>query len=184
MVTLASLWVPILVAAVLVFLTSSAVHMVLRYHARDYAKLPNEDGVRAALRQGNPEPRQYVIPYAGSMKEMGTPEMKQKYAEGPVAVLTLRRPGPFSMEPALAQWFGFTLVVSVFVAYVASRTLDPGAPFAQVFRVTATVAWLGYAGGAIPQSIWMGRPWSTTAKDVFDGLLYGIVTGLAFGWRW
>lgn len=67
----------------------------------------------------------------------------------------------------------------MFVAYLASRMLDPGTPFGQVFRVTATVGWLVYAGATIPQSIWMGKPWSITAKDVFDGLLCGVATGLA-----
>ena len=49
MVHLGSLWLPIIVSAVLVFVTSSIVHMVLRYHHRDYTKLPNEDAVRAAI---------------------------------------------------------------------------------------------------------------------------------------
>ncbi|HEY0351825.1 MAG TPA: hypothetical protein VGC48_06865, partial [Gemmatimonadales bacterium] len=63
MVHLGSLWLPILLASVLVFFVSFLVHMVLKYHKSDYSKLPNEDAVRAAIRSGNAAPAQYVIPY-------------------------------------------------------------------------------------------------------------------------
>src|SRR6266850_129582 len=101
MVSLGSLWLPIILSSVLVFITSSIVHMVLKYHHRDYSKLPNEDAVRAAIRSGNPAPAQYIIPYCPSPKEMQTPEMKQKWSEGPVAVVNLMRPGVPSMGKSL-----------------------------------------------------------------------------------
>src|SRR5687767_14105014 len=117
MVMLGSLLLPILLSAVSVFITSTLVHMVFRYHASDYRRLPNEDAIRAVFRSANPPAAQYIIPYAASMKEMDTPEMKQKYVDGPVAVLNLKRPGVHSMGASLGQWFGFTIVVSLFVAY-------------------------------------------------------------------
>ena len=39
MVPLSTLWVPILVSAVLVFVASSFIHMVLPYHKGDYRKV-------------------------------------------------------------------------------------------------------------------------------------------------
>ncbi len=184
MVPFGALLLPIVLSAALVFIVSSMVHMVLRYHASDYHKLPNEDAVRAALQAAKPEPGQYVIPHASNMKEMQTPEMKQKYAEGPVAMLSLKAPGEHRMNACLAQWFVFTLVISAMVAYVAAHAIPPGTPYLSVFRIAGTVAWLGYAGGQLPAAIWMGKPWSVAWKDVFDGLLYGLVTGGAFGWLW
>ena len=184
MVSLGSLWLPVLLSAVLVFITSSLIHMVLKYHASDYKRLPNEDAVRAAIRSGNPEPRQYVFPYAGGMKEMDTPEMKQKYLDGPIGVLALRRPGPFTMTPALGQWFLYSLLVSFFIAYIAAHSIPAGTRYLDVFRVVGAIGFLAYAAGQIPQSIWMGKPWSITWKDVFDGLLYGLVTAGVFGWLW
>jgi hypothetical protein len=184
MVTLGALWLPIILSAVLVFIVSSIVHMVLGYHASDYSQLPNEDAVRAAIRAGNPAPRQYIIPHVHGMKEMNTPEMQQKYAEGPIAVLNLRRPGPISMGPSLGQWFLFSLVVSFIVAYVAGRALPAGTPYLHVFQVVGTVAFLAYAAGNVPAAIWMGKPWSIAIKEVLDGLLYGLVTAGTFGWLW
>jgi hypothetical protein len=184
MVSLGALWLPIVLSAVLVFITSSVVHMVLKYHHRDYTKLPNEDAVRAAIRSGNPAAAQYIIPYCASPKEMGTPEMKQKYTEGPVAVVNLVRPGVPAMGKNLIQWFGFTLIVSLFVAYVAAHSIPPGTNHMDVFKVVAVVGFLAYAAGQIPAAIWMGKPWSVAWKEVFDGLLYGLVTAGTFGWLW
>ena len=184
MVTLGALWQPIVLSAVLVFIVSSLIHMVLKYHASDYRALPNEDAIRAAIRAGNPAPAQYIIPYCKEMKELESPEMKQKLTEGPVGVLNLKRSGPTSMGPMLLQWFIFSLVVSLFVAYAAAHSVAPGTPYLEVFRVVGTIAWLAYAAGQLPAAIWMGKPWSIAWKEVFDGLLYGLVTAGTFGWLW
>src|SRR5436305_1683395 len=111
MVTLGALWLPIVLSAILVFIVSSVIHMVFKYHHNEYAPLPNEDAVRAAIRAGNPKPAQYLIPYCPSMKEMQSPEMQRKFTEGPVAVMNLRRSGPPTMGGSLAQWFLFSLIV-------------------------------------------------------------------------
>src|SRR5215210_9167015 len=103
MVPLGSLWLPIVLSAVFVFVMSSIIHMVLKYHNRDYTRLPNEDAVRAAIRTGSPAPAQYIIPYCPEMKQMDTPEMKQKFSEGPVAVLNVMRSGAPSMGRPLTQ---------------------------------------------------------------------------------
>lgn len=184
MVHLGSLWLPILLSAVLVFITSSIVHMVLKYHHRDYTKLPNEDAVRAAIRSGNPPPAQYIIPYCSSPKEMQTPEMTKKYTEGPVAVVNLIRPGVPAMGKNLTQWSVFILIVSLLIAYVAAHCIPPGARYLHVFRIVGAVGFLAYAAGQFPAAIWMGKPWKVAWKEAFDGLLYGLVTAGTFGWLW
>ena len=50
MVSLSALWLPILIAAVLVFFASFVIHMVARYHAADYGRVSSEDDVMNALR--------------------------------------------------------------------------------------------------------------------------------------
>ncbi len=184
MSSLGALWLPVVLSAVLVFVVSSIIHMVLRYHAGDYAGLPNEEAVRAALRAGSPEPRQYVVPYCAEMKDMQTPEMRQKYTEGPVAVLYLRKAGVPAMGPLLLQWFLFALFVSFFVGYLASHTVPAGADYLDVFRVVGVAGFLAYAAGQVPAASWMGKPWSVTLKEMFDGLIYGLVTAGVFGWLW
>jgi hypothetical protein len=184
MVGVSDLWLPILVSAVLVFIVSAIIHMVLKYHNKDFTRLPNEDAVRAAIRAGNPPPMQYIIPYCSDMKDMEKPEMKQKYTEGPVAVITVLPTGIPNMGKNLSQWFAFLLVVSLFVAYVASHSLARDATYLQVFRIVGAVGFMTYGLGQIPNSVWWGKPWKNTAKDLLDGLVYGLVTAGTFGWLW
>jgi hypothetical protein len=183
MVTLGALWLPILLSAVLVHIVSAIIHMVLKYHNKDYQKLSNEDAVRAAIRAGTPAPGQYMIPNCIGM-DMNSPEVKQKMAEGPVAIVYLHRPGPMSMGPMLGQWFVFLLVVSFFIAYVACHALPPGTEYLRVFQLVGATGFLAYGAGVIPAAIWMGKPWSVAWKEVFDGLIYGLVTAGTFGWLW
>jgi len=184
MVTIPELWLPILLAAVLVFVASSIIHMFLGYHATDFEAVPNEDRVRKALREAAIPPGDYTIPWAGSMKEMGDPAFIEKQEEGPVAMFTVLESGPVRMGPLLLKWFAFILVVSVVVAYLAGRTLAEGAEYLAVFRVAGTVAFVAYAADSWPQSIWLGRKWSTALKNTFDGLIYALVTAGVFGWLW
>src|SRR6266508_4292959 len=51
MVPVMSLWLPILLSAVIVFVASSVIHMVLPYHRGDFKKLPDEDSVMDAFRK-------------------------------------------------------------------------------------------------------------------------------------
>ena len=174
-----SLWLPILLSAVGVFIASSIIHMVLRYHRYDVRPLPSESGVDGL--RGVP-PGVYVFPYAESMKAMGSPAMVEKYKRGPVGVLTMLPSRPANMGKGLAQWFIFSLVMSVFVAYVCSRTLTAGVDYLTVFRLAGTVAFLGYSGAEATHSIWAGQPWSNTLRHLLDGVIYALVTAGVFGW--
>lgn len=184
MVALSQLLWPILLSAVLVFIASSLIHMVLKWHNKDYGKLANEDEVRAAINRGTPAPGQYIMPWAMDPGAFKDEAFQKKFAEGPVAVVYLKAPGMPKMGPQLGQWFVFNLVVSVFVAYLASRTLPAGTEYLRVFQVAGTAGFLSYAMGEVPMAIWMGKPWSVAMKDVVDGLIYGLVIGGSFGWLW
>jgi hypothetical protein len=46
-----SLWLPVLVSAALVWITSAIVWMALPHHKSDFSKLPQEEGVADALRK-------------------------------------------------------------------------------------------------------------------------------------
>lgn len=184
MALLLDLWLPILLSSVFVFLASSVIHMAIPLHRGDYRKLPGEDGVRAALRAAGVPPGQYMVPCPGSMKDMGSPEMLAKFGEGPVGTLILRPNGPPRIGPALVQWFLYSLLIGVFVAYITGLALPAGAHYRQVFRVAGAVAMLGYAFSYIPDSIWKGLSWRVTLKFLLDGAVYALLTAGTFGWLW
>ncbi|MCI0617531.1 hypothetical protein L0244_31540 [bacterium] len=184
MVPITSLWIAILLSAVIVFIASFITHIVLSYHRNEYRKFPDEDGLSEAIRKANVSPGFYAFPYSASPKEMKSPEIVEKFKKGPVALLTMFPNGPAPMGKYLTWWFLYCVLIGVFVAYLTGRTTGPGAAYLSVFRLAATIAFLGYGVGHILNSIWMGQPWSATIKHMFDGLLYGLLTGGVFGWLW
>ena len=184
MVPLAELWLPILLSAVFVFIVSSILHMVIPIHKGDFAKLPGEEKLLEAMRTQNVQPGSYMFPCAGSMKEMGTPEMIEKCNKGPVGFVTVIPNGPPAMGKNLVLWFIYSIVIGVFVAYIAGVGLSRGVEYMTVFRMTAAAAILGYAASALVDSIWKGQSWTITLKFIFDGLVYGLVTAGTFAWLW
>lgn len=137
-----------------------------------------------ALRPFGLRPGEYMLPRAGDMKAMKSPEFIEKLKRGPVLIMTVLPNGPISMSKALVQWFIYTVIVGVLAAYVAGRALAPEADYLTVFRIAGTTAFVAYAVGLWQQSIWYNRPWSTTIKLTLDGLIYGLLTGGVFGWLW
>jgi hypothetical protein len=181
---LSALWQPIVIAAVLVFIVSSLVHMVFGWHKADCRALPNEEAVRNALRSPGLSPGFYMTPWADSPKACGTPEMKAKFEQGPVAHVTVLPNGMPVMGKFLSQWFVYTLLVGALTAYVAWHALGAGAPYLTVFRITGAVSFGIYGLSAMVDAIWKGQQWGSAFKFIFDGLLYALVTAGAFGWRW
>jgi hypothetical protein len=179
-----SLWLPGIVSAVAVFVVSGIFHMVLKYHRADYKKLSDEDTVAEAIRKVGPSPGVHFIPYCVDGRQMKEPAMQKKFQEGPVAILTILRPGPPNMGKSLSQWFLFCLLVSFLTAYVSRHTLDFGTDAFTVLRIASTVAFLGYGMGPIQSSIWGGIPWSNTLRALFDALVYALVTGFVFRLLW
>ncbi len=184
MISIVSLWLPILLSAVIVFVVSSIIHMLLPYHHNDFGKVPNEDQVMDALRQFDIPPGEYVLPCAGSPKEMKSPEFVEKTKKGPAAFMTVLPGGSSSMGKNLAQWFVYCVVVGILAAYITSRAVDRGADYLSVFRFAGATAFIGYTVALWQNSIWYRRAWSVTLKNTFDGLVYALCTAGVFGWLW
>ena len=111
MVPIMSLWLPIVLSAVIVFVVSSIVHMVLPFHKGDWKRLPNEDAVQEALRRLTIPPGDYLAPRPTSRQGMKDPEFIEKMNAGPVLIMTVRPGGPPSMGRSLALWFGYSLAL-------------------------------------------------------------------------
>jgi hypothetical protein len=179
-----ALWLPILVSALFVFVASSIIHMVLPIHRNDWRKVPDEDRMMDALRSFNLAPGDYCLPRAHTPAAMKEPAFLEKMKRGPVVFMTVLPGRDLSMGPQLAQWFVYSVLVSVFAGYVAGAALPAGANYLQVFRFAGTTAFVGYTMAFYPQSIWYKRPWSLQLKNTFDGLVYALLTAGVFGWLW
>jgi hypothetical protein len=184
MTELTSLFLPILLSAVFVFIASSIINVAPLWHKNDFPKVPNEDAVTNALRPLNIPPGDYMVPRAASHDEMKTPEFKDKIKQGPVMIVTVLPNEEISMGKSLFGWFIYLLIVSIFAAYVASRALPPGVDYLEVFRFAGVTAFIGYSLALWQASIWYKRKISFTLKSTFDGLIYGLITAGTFGWLW
>ena len=184
MVTIGSLWLAIVLSAILVWIASALVWMVRPHHKSEFKGLPDEDSARKVLGPQNLTPGQYNIPHCKSWDDMKQPEARQRFEEGPVAFLTVVPNGTPAMARNMVLSFIFYLLVGTAVAYVASRSLASSDDYLSVFRLTGTVAWLAYGAALIPDAIWFGRPWNTVAKHVIDAFVYGLLTAGVFAWLW
>jgi hypothetical protein len=184
MVPVTDLWLPILLSAVVVFVASSILHMVLPFHKSDYRKLPEEDKVMDALRAvGVPPGRPYHFPFC-THKEMKSQEAVEKFKRGPIGLLTVIPSGAPAMGKYLGLWFVYCVVVGIFVACLAGRMLAPGTRYPEVFHVAGIAAFLAYGFAQVQDSIWKGQTWGVTGKHVVDGLIYALLTAGTFGWLW
>src|SRR2546425_7229139 len=139
MVPLTDLWLPILLSAVIVFVASSVMHMLLTYHRSDYRQLPDEDNLLAALRPAGLKRGLYFFPF-GTHKEMKSPALIEKYKQGPVGMLTVLPSGPPVMPKFLGMWFAYCLIIGFSVAYLTGEQLRP-----------ARTTWRFFASLALPR---------------------------------
>jgi hypothetical protein len=115
---------------------------------------------------------------------MKDPAMKEKFAQGPVGMIILRRNDPMNLGIPLVQWLVFCLLVSLVCAAIAVHAISPGSDHHLVFHVVALAALMGYAFGSFPDAIWWGFPWRTAIKHIVDGVVYAVITGATFMWLW
>ncbi len=182
MTFITALWLPILASAVLVFVASSIIHMVLKTHNKDFAPLAGEAEFLAVLRAHNIAPGRYMFPHCGVMQAGDREAMEAKFKQGPVGFVTVT--GGWAMGKSLALWGLYLILVSLFTAYAAFQTLPPGSDYLTVFRLTGAIAFLPYVLGNMPDSIWDGQPWRTTTRFFIDGAVYALVTAGTFAWLW
>ncbi len=182
--TIISLWLPILLSAISVFVASSIIHMLLGYHHNNFSKLPNEDQFLKDVGALDIPPGEYMYPFCSGNKDMQSEELQQKMNQGPVGMITAMPKGPFTMGKNLLNWFIYSLIVGIFSAYIAAHSLAADAEYLSVMRMVGAASFGGYALALIQNSVWYSRSWKTTFKFIFDGLVYALITGGIFSWLW
>ena len=177
--TILSLWLPILVSAAAAVIAGAVIWMAMPWHKKDWQKTPDEEAVRAALRDC--PPGMYTVPNVDP-SDFKSPEAQKKFVEGPQGFISIVPSRVPTMGGKLAMMFAYNLVVAIVCAYMVSRTLEPGADYLAIFRISGTVAFIAYGMAYIQESVWFGRRWSATLKTFLDALIYSVITGGIFGW--
>lgn len=184
MIPIPAFWLPILLATVLCFVAGALLHMVVPLHKGDWRRLPDEDGILAAMRKAGLTPGNYMFPHPPSMQAMNEPGFVAKLEQGPVGIMTLRKPSRINMGPYLTRQFLYHLVVSAVIAYLASRTLPQDVAYLKAYQVVGTTALLAYIAAIFPEMIWYGHPRHYVTAKVVDGVVWAMLTAGAFAGFW
>lgn len=180
---LSALGLPILAAGVSVFLASFVAWVVIGHHKPDWSELPEEEATVELLQRSGAKAGLYIFPMARTQEQLSDPVKQQRIESGPWGTVNMWA-RPASMGRNLLQSFVFYLTTSIFVGYLGTLSLDPGAEFLEVFQVTGTAGILAYAFGGIPNAIWFGTHFRAALMDVIDGICFGLITGLIFASLW
>jgi hypothetical protein len=184
MTALSALWLPILLATVIVFIASAIIHMAPLWHRTDFPQLANERQVLEALRPLAIPVGDYLMPRPSGGEDARSAQFQERLRQGPVVLFTMLPAGGSSMGRSLALWFVYVLAMAFFAAYVASRALPAGVLYLKVFQLVGATAFIGFAAALWQMSIWYRRSWSLTLKATLDGLIYAALMGGTFGWLW
>ncbi|MGH7132139.1 MAG: hypothetical protein ACREJO_09365 [Phycisphaerales bacterium] len=184
---LLSLWLPILLSAVVVWFASMIFGMALPHHKQDWIGLPDsqggEDGFMDDLRKRGIKPGNYLFPDFRGREALKSEKVEKALKEGPVGHLSVW-PTPLTMGDKIVGTFILYLLVSILIAYLTRVAIPGPAEFARVFQFAITAGILAYCFSFIPSALWWGSYKRTIVAHVIDGIIYAAITGAIFAWRW
>jgi hypothetical protein len=187
MVNLTELWMPILIATVIVFFASSIMWMLLPHHHKDIQFLEDkESGYVEAVKSLDIKPGLYMYPgcdHSKSKSDEKKNEIKERWDAGPWGVLTVY-PGKPNFGMNLIKTFIAFLAITVFVGYITGIGIAPGSDYLHVFRVAGATAVLGHCMGGLCGSFFMGKPTRFIITDFIDGVVYALITAGIFASMW
>ncbi len=183
MTPITSLLIPIVVAALAVFIVSMII-MAMPWHRSDQGNVPNDDAAIAAIQSLNLAPDDYAVPNPRLPGGGKNPDFIAKFERGPSFHMTVMDPRRMNMGIYIGTWFLFTLLISTIAGWVTGSIVAPGGNTHAVFHFSAIITACSYGFGAWPISIWYHRRWSTAFKGTFDAILYGLATGAVYMWLW
>ena len=177
------LWLPILLSAAAVWVISIMASVALPHHKQDWIGLPDENGLMDYIRRSGIKPGNYLFPDFRTREAMKSEKVEKALKEGPVGHLSVWQT-PMTMGGKMVATFIVYLVVSTLIGYLTRVALPGAAPFAKVFQVAATAGILAYCFSFIPNAVWFGSYKRTIVATFIDGIVYGLMIGAIFAWRW
>ena len=180
---LLDLWLPIVVSTVVVFVASTIAWMMLPHHKADMRAIEDEGPLDRALEEMKLEAGGYYLPNCSDKEKFKTEAFKKRWNDGPWAYVVIP-PGAPSFGKNMAITLLEFFVISVFIAYLASHALAPGAEYLQVFQIVGTAGVLAYVLGTIHHQYFQMRTTRHVLACAFDGLVYALLTAGVFAAFW
>jgi len=191
MVALSSLWFAIAVTSIVIFFASAIMWMLLPHHKKDIQFINCTDADKEADKEAAfidavnaaaLKPGMYMYPGCDA-KDYKSDEGKARYNNGPWGTLTIY-PGKPNFPMNLLKTFITFFVITLFVAYITGLSVGAGADYMQVFRVSGAAAMLGHCMGGITSDFFMGKPSRLIITELFDKVVYALLTAGMFASMW
>lgn len=179
---LTQLWLPILLAAVAVWIYSAVAWMVLPHHTNDQRGLPDEDAALDAIRALGVPPGNYGFPRPANKAACKDPAFVEKWKRGPAGTLNIWP--EFNMGRNMVLSFIVYLLISTLIAYLGAAALTPGTSFGKVFQVLGVAGILAYTTSGLTNAIWFQASRNAVLSNAFDGIVSGLITGAIFASLW
>jgi hypothetical protein len=176
-----SLWLPIILSAVVLFFASFLSWMVLMLHKQDWVKLQREDDFLNTLREHGLTKGSYMFPGCNSPEDMKSEEYKQKFEQGPCGVMTVFP--KVNMGRNLGLTFVYFLVCSFCLGYLATIAFpaETSPRFLDVFRFVATAGLMTFLASIVQHAIWFH---SRIIGHVIESIAYALIVGAIFAALW
>jgi hypothetical protein len=180
---LAQLWLPIVLSAVVVWVLSFLFWAVLPFHHKDWKTLPDEAAVTGFIRGAGIAPGNYAFPNCTSAAQKKDPEFQKKWKEGPSGTLAVW-PTNLSMPRNMLLTFLVYLVIGVFIGYIGANAFTGPISQKQIFQVLGAAGVAAYSFSFVPNQIWFNHTPSAIVRNIIEGVIYGLATGLIFALMW
>jgi hypothetical protein len=165
-----SLWLGGILAGIVVYLWTSVSWMALPFHEKSLLKFTDEAAVTTAIAANIDGPGIYHLP-----KGHGEAEMKQR-EKGPAAFVVVRTVGNSSMLSNLAIEFAGTVLASLLIAWLLSRTV--GLRYMGKVMLVVTIGLVAGILVLIPEWNWFGFSNAYVGAQFIDLIVGWFLGGL------
>ena len=179
-VELISLFFPVLLTTVALFISGFLCWAILPNHKPDWQKLPNEDEFLDAIAELNLPRGNFAYPHAMDQQSMESDTYKRAVERGTFGTVQVWGEAP-KMGTNLIRQVVYLLVTNSCLAYLSTLALPAGADFMQVFRFVATAALLTFTVAVVPGTIWFKN---RLTGYLIDGVIQAVIVGAIFGSMW
>ncbi|MEZ6318591.1 MAG: hypothetical protein R3B49_07545 [Phycisphaerales bacterium] len=182
-VELLDLWLPIVLSAVIAFVASFVMWMVLPIHKPDIKALPDEGKFNGAIAPLGLKPGLYMFPNCQGGENMKSEGFQERWRAGPWGTINVLGTAPNFIRNLAINLIEM-LAISFVVAYLSTMALHRGDEYMHVFRFIGASAIGCYVLGHYAGGAFMGTPLRFQITNTIDGVIYALLTAGTFAWLW
>lgn len=178
--SVADLWLPILLAGLATHVWSTLAWTVLPHHKPEIKGLGDkEDELLSWVEGADLEPGKYLFPFTADTKEASSEEFKQKQLRCRGHLVLWEK--PVSMPVAILKTLCFFLIAAYMIGFVVSLSMHFYTDQMSVFRFVFALGVLTHCFAKFPHLFWFPEKY---VMSLLDGIIYALITAAIFALLW